>query len=216
MSATAEAMTAPTAMTCRAKTRKGGQCGRPAGWGTDHVGAGACKLHGGATPTGQVHGVVHLARRESVAMGYPLNIEPHEALLECIRISAGEVQYASERIAELDPSEIVGPVITTRPRKQEKGAESAVERVEEHEGPALHIWIKVRGHAMDRLVNYSKVAIAAGIEERRVKVAEQQGELLAQAIRGVLAELGVGDRPEVPGIVRKHLTAISGTAREVE
>jgi hypothetical protein len=60
---------------------------------------------------------------------------------------------------------------------------------------------------MDRLVDYSKVAIAAGIEERRVKLAEQQGALLAQAIRGILAELGVGDRPEVPAVVRRHLTS---------
>ena len=70
---------------------------------------------------------------------------------------------------------------------------------------------------MDRLVNYSKVAIAAGIEERRVQIAERQGQLLADAIRGVLAELGVDmGNPDVPGIVRKHLTAINGTAREVE
>lgn len=30
-------------------------CGQKAGWGTNHVGIGACKLHGGATPT--VHGL---------------------------------------------------------------------------------------------------------------------------------------------------------------
>ncbi|MFW5978297.1 MAG: hypothetical protein ACOCP2_03585, partial [Halohasta sp.] len=28
-------------------------CGLAAGWGTDHVGVGACKLHGGASPTGE-------------------------------------------------------------------------------------------------------------------------------------------------------------------
>lgn len=31
----------------------GDECGLPAGWGTDHVGEGACKLHGGATPRGR-------------------------------------------------------------------------------------------------------------------------------------------------------------------
>jgi hypothetical protein len=31
-------------------------CGQKAGWGTDHVGVGACKLHGGATPSGEEHG----------------------------------------------------------------------------------------------------------------------------------------------------------------
>lgn len=32
------------------------ECGQTAGWGTDHVGVGACKLHGGATPSGEDHG----------------------------------------------------------------------------------------------------------------------------------------------------------------
>jgi len=37
---------------CGAKTRSGGRCQLPAGWGTDHPGVGRCKLHGGATPRG--------------------------------------------------------------------------------------------------------------------------------------------------------------------
>jgi hypothetical protein len=35
---------------CEAKTRAGRPCRLPAGWATDHVGFGRCKLHGGATP----------------------------------------------------------------------------------------------------------------------------------------------------------------------
>lgn len=34
---------------CGAKTRSGNPCKKPAGWGTDHVGDGRCKLHGGAS-----------------------------------------------------------------------------------------------------------------------------------------------------------------------
>lgn len=37
---------------CGGKTRKGTKCKRPAGWGTDHVGSGKCKLHGGASLKG--------------------------------------------------------------------------------------------------------------------------------------------------------------------
>lgn len=34
-------------LTCGAKTRAGTPCKQKAGWGTDHVGEGRCKLHGG-------------------------------------------------------------------------------------------------------------------------------------------------------------------------
>lgn len=197
---------------CGADKRGGGTCDQPAGWGTGHLGVGSCKLHGGCTPNHELAGRVTLARREMAVMGRPLDIDPIEAILECIRITAGEVQYASDRVAELTPDQAVGPVITTRPLKEEKGAESLTYRVEEHGPPALNIWIEVRRRAMRDLVEYSRVAIAAGIAERQVKIAEQQGQLLAQVIRGILTELGVLDRPETPGIVRRHLTLIAGQA----
>jgi hypothetical protein len=165
--------------------------------------------------------MVILARREQQVMGMPLSIEPQDAILECIRIAAGEVAYASERISVLDEGEAVGPV-TTHSLRRTIGA--AVDEDVESDNPisdgvvadtragppALHIWIQVRRQAMDRLVQYSFAALKAGIEERRVRVAEQQGMLLAQAIQGILRELGVQDRPEVAGIVRKHLTVDAG------
>jgi hypothetical protein len=195
--------------TCGAKTRTGGRCAKTAGWGTGHHGTGRCKLHGGSTPNAELAGAVHLARREATVMGSPLDVEPHVAILECIRIAAGEVRYASEQIAALSPDDAAGQVVTTIERSygQEGGGSET-----RHGPPALHIWIVARHQAMDRLVDYSKVAIVAGIEERRVKLAEQQGALLAQVIRGILAELGVDDRPEVPAVVRRHLTVIAGHA----
>ncbi len=189
---------------CGAEKKRGGKCGQPAGWGTQHPGAGTCKLHGGTAPAAQVKGLIELARRDSV-MG-PLSIEPQDAILECIRISAGEVAYASERIAELEVAQYVGEPRRTLVRK---AGEDTVQEVR-LDPPALHIWIVVRQQAMDRLVNYSFAALKAGIEERRVRIAEQQGMLLAQAIQGILRELGVDQRPEVAGIVRKHLTLVAG------
>lgn len=35
---------------------RNGGCGQKAGWGTDHVGVGACKLHGGNNPRGKANG----------------------------------------------------------------------------------------------------------------------------------------------------------------
>src|SRR4051794_2422133 len=46
---------AMTGALCGAQRRNGDPCRRPAGWGTQHAGYGACKLHGGSTPNGHVH-----------------------------------------------------------------------------------------------------------------------------------------------------------------
>lgn len=205
-------MSAPDPMgICGAKTRRGKPCKQPQGHGTGHPGTGRCKLHGGASPQAEVSGAVVLARREAQVMGIPMDLEPHDALLECIRIAAGEVHYASERIVELEPGQAVGPVVSTRPLKYEKGAESSTERVEEHGPPALHIWIEARHQAMDRLVNYSRIAIAAGIAERQVKLAEGQAEQLAEAMRRLAAALGYDPAdPKVREAMRGSLTVIDG------
>jgi hypothetical protein len=199
-------MTDADAPRCGGMKRKGGRCTLPAGWGTSHPGAGTCKLHGGATPQAEVNGLALLARRDAL-MG-PLSIEPQDAILECIRISAGEVAYASERISELSAEQLVSEPRRTLARKTDDGTVQEVRL----DPPELHVWIRVRQHAMDRLVNYSFAALKAGVDERRVKIAEQQGVLLAQAVQGILRELGVESLPGAARIARKHLTLVSGGA----
>lgn len=204
---------------CGAKTRKGTPCQRKAGAGTGHVGIGRCANHLGATDRSERVAAVHLARKELQVMGRPLPIHPIDAILQCVSIAAGEVQYASDRIAELTEGQAVGPVISTRPLKLEKGAEDPTERTYEEGPPALHIWIEVRHNAMDRLAHYSKVALAAGVAERQIRLAENQAQLLAQAVKGILTDLGVINRPDAPAIVRRHLelvgNTINGTATDL-
>ncbi len=201
---------------CGAKKKRGGRCALRAGFGTKHVGVGKCSRHGGSSPNAELAGQLVIARGEAMVMGVPLPIEPGDAILQCIAIAAGEVRYASERIAELELADAVGPVVTThdRPLKHEKGAESITERVQEvrHEAPALHIWIVTKHAAMDRLVQYSVAALKVGLDERRVRIAENVGQALADMMRGVLADLGVADDPRAPAVVRKHLTMMSGGA----
>jgi hypothetical protein len=199
---------------CGAKTRAGRPCQLEAGKGTSHVGIGRCRLHGGASPQAELGGQVELARREAAVMGRPLHIDPHDAILECIRIAAGEVAYLSDKVAELEEHDALGGTtqVKTRPLKGEYGQESLGVTVEEVtvDSGALHAWIVARRQAMDRLVTYSKVALRAGIEERTVRIAEQQGQLLASAIRNILSALGVADHPDAPKVVRRELTLIAG------
>jgi len=52
--------------TCGAKTRDGTPCQRTAGWGTDHVGDGRCKTHGGKGGRKPKHGRYAATRSESL------------------------------------------------------------------------------------------------------------------------------------------------------
>ena len=202
---------------CGAKAATTGKsCLRPAGWGTLHPGEGRCRFHGGASPQAQLKGAVEVARKElHMRMGDGLPIHPIAAILKCISIANAEVDYWSRRVIELEEEQLAAPVVTTRPLKLEKGAESSTERVEEHGPTELNIAIKARHQAMDRLTHYSNVALKAGIAERQVRIAEQQAQLISTALRGILSDLGVSNHPEAPQVVRRHLALLSaGQARD--
>lgn len=75
---------------CAAKTRSGTPCKKPAGWGTDHVGQGRCKLHGGATPIkhGRYSSIQRPRLRELLDAfendPEPLNLLPEVKLLRAL------------------------------------------------------------------------------------------------------------------------------------
>lgn len=59
---------------CGAKKRQGeGTCALPAGWGTDHVGYGRCKLHGGVVGKQLKHGLYAKQYRHSRRIGDLIN-----------------------------------------------------------------------------------------------------------------------------------------------
>jgi hypothetical protein len=79
-------------VTCGAKKRQGGLCSMPAGWGTNHVGVGHCRQHSGNTPT-HVKSAASAEYRK--LLGTPVEINPVDALLMCIKIRAGEIKWLS-------------------------------------------------------------------------------------------------------------------------
>src|SRR6266702_1094833 len=84
-----------------------GACEKTAGWGTDHVGIGRCRLHGGNTPSHQRAAQLEQARRDVATYGLPREVAPDVALLEEVHRSAGHVAYLASRVAELGQDEVV-------------------------------------------------------------------------------------------------------------
>lgn len=180
---------------CGAKKRGGGNCRRPAGWGTDHVGVGACKLHGGSMRNHRKAAAGKMASLELRRLGRPLEgADPQEQLLAMVCEAAGNVAALRGFVAELD--DLI--VAETGPGGARREAVSAY-------AVLYQTWT-------DRLVSYAASAIKCGIAERQVVVAERQADLVAKVIMALLddPELGLSREQRDQGrrLAGRHLRAL--------
>jgi hypothetical protein len=124
-------------------------------------------------------------------MGTPIEMNPLDALLWCVKICAGEVQWLGEKMSELEQKDWTEDTLL---------------------GKQFHLFARERRTRMNDLANYSKIAISLGIAERAVRLAEQYGETLARLISGILGDLELtpDQLKKAPVVVRRHLIAIEG------
>lgn len=185
------------------KQNGGGLCARPAGWGTSHPGYGACKLHGGSMPNQVKHAQVVQATEAVETYGLPREVAPMDALLEELQRTAGHVAWLGGVVQGLEQGQLVGLV-------GEAGRDERTGTVH-HPSTEASIWLKLYQAERKHMTDVASTCIKCGIAERQVKLAEQQGQLLAQVIQAILSDLKVPPAKARP-VVRKHLTAIAGGA----
>lgn len=79
-------------------------------------------------------------------------------------------------------------------------------------GEAVRALVQLEAQERDRAVKFAKVAHDMGIAEREVRLAEQQGELMATVIRNILGDLGL--TPEqlelAPAAIQRRLREAVG------
>lgn len=183
---------------CRGHSKRDGKhCGD---WAAD--GAEVCRRHGAAAP--QVKAAA--ARRQGQAKaakalatyGLPVEVDPLDALLGELHRTAGHVAWLGALIAELqhehdnlrgsDLKQYSVETGTTRPS----------------------VWVELYQHERAHLAKVAKDCLAANIDERRVKLAEDQGRLVADVIRRIVTALGLDPTSEpVREIVRRELTLVA-------
>jgi hypothetical protein len=175
---------------CGARTRSSGQpCQLPAGWGTDHIGAGPCRKHLGSTRNHQEHARRVLAERAEAS-----------ALAELHRIGVEPLGNPLEALAELAAEARQWQMIL---RRQVAGLESlsstapdGVERVR-----AVVILFE---RAMDRAAAFAAMMAKLDIDDRIFKLNERigaaQGERIAAAVTGILEDLGYRDPRHDPAV----------------
>lgn len=169
-----------------------------------------CRKHGGAAPQAKAAAARRLAEdkaREALeTYGRPIDTTPTEALLEEVRWTAGHVQWLRDRVRELEQA-----AVTWGMTEQVEKSAGEFPGVDTTHAAAPNVWVDLYTRERKHLVDVCKAAIAAGIEERRVKLAEQQGNLLASVIRRILGDLDLSAEQQalVPEVVPRHLRAVA-------
>lgn len=168
-------------------------CKLAAGYGTDHLGIGACSYHGGLLNNHTEHaervrleeGAKTLLRRE--------NIEPVDNPLLELQLLAGEVKRFKDILGD---------------KVEELGSWTNESLMESEEIRAI---IAAYERALDRTMHVMAGIVRLNIEERLAKVSEAQALILIEIVEAVLdsGELGLSKAKRRVGrtILAREVTA---------
>lgn len=174
-----------------------------------------CKMHGGRAPQNQAKAAERVEQEKAekilakavVTYGLPVDTDPVEALLDEVRWTAGHVAWLRERVQELEQQALIwGRTKTDDQQATEFPGVNTTEQA------VPNVWLELYSRERKHLVDVCKAAIAAKIDERRVRLAEQQGEILISVIQAILGDLNLTpeQKAKVPEIVPHHLRLIAG------
>lgn len=172
----------------------GAPCGQPR-----MAGQLVCRKHGGKAPQALAAAARRVedevARAAVVTLGLPVDISPSDALLDEVRRTAGHVFWLLAKVQSEDGGAFV-------PMKSE----------DSHPGNGSQsVWYRTYQSERAHYVNVCAQALKAGVEERRVRLAEAQGEAVAGAIRAILGDLRLtaAQNALVAEVVPRHLRLLA-------
>lgn len=177
-------------------------------------GAVFCDEHGRWEPT---HLTKHRERCHQPAIEGTDQCRMHPGQkLDAVK-AKGQAAVARQRFRDVDPSEYLDPSDVLLWTVTLARVDLADYRAELREVAAKG---DVPTEQLDRLsrlqidaARMAKMAIDAGIEERRIRAAEALGDRLIQLVRGLLSAMGHDpDDPKVAAIARSHLELMTGSA----
>ncbi|HEX6681088.1 MAG TPA: hypothetical protein VF063_10615 [Gaiellaceae bacterium] len=148
------------------------------------MGVGTCKFHLGNAPNNKLAAAKAEAQRRAIRFGEAIKVEPTEALLTVLYLSAGHVSFIADELATYDDKTTFEAQVL------------------------LRMWNEER----DRVARIAKAALDAGVAERAVSLAERYAEDLARLLRAIFddPELRL-TRPQharLPDVLRRHLGAM--------
>lgn len=183
------------------RTKGGAPCDQPPSKGQKR-----CRMHGASTKAAKRKGAERVAEQQAreamETYGRKVDVDPITALLDEVCWTAGHVAWLRERVREVEQEALVWGVT----ERVEKGA-TEFEGVDETQAAVPNIWLTLYQKERAHLVQVCKAAISAGIEERRVRLAERQGDMIVAVLQKIFGDLNL--TPEqlalVPTVVPARL-----------
>jgi hypothetical protein len=149
------------------------------------------------------------ARRAVITYGLPRDISAIDALLEEVRYTAGHVAWLRERVAETEQNALVWGVTEETDTQASEFPGTNTTRAAKP-----NVWLQLYREERRHLVDVTKAAISAGIEERRVKLAEAQGAMLNGVLKKIFARLSLSPEQSalLPLVVPEELRRAAAMA----
>jgi hypothetical protein len=201
------------------------------------LGGTTCRFHGGAAPAVKAKAAV---RAEVMAWGLTdATVDPSEVLLRLVTQSAARAQRYSQLLEEafeaaerLKRAHEAGAVDIDESKPMAETAREDLDRifntggvaalVGNTYGAAKDVGVYATGEAIrglaqleaqerERCANFATKAVAASLAERQVRLAERQGEVIAQVVKGILDDLKLSREQQqmAPEVVRRHFLAVA-------
>jgi hypothetical protein len=160
-------------------------------------------------------------------LGDQIDVSPSEALLNEVRWTAGHVDWLRGKVQELELRTDSGSLTTTAgqptdPQHELVWGVTETKEIGSSQYPGTdetwtageNIWYTLYMKERQHLVAVSTAALRAGVEERRVQLAEDQGALVSSVIRHILGDLELTPAQEARSgeIVVRHLRLLKGGA----
>lgn len=176
-----------------------------------HPGARVCRKHGGSAPQVKAAAnervAVAAVKAEVLRLGSSLDIEPLQALLQQVSKSAGVVAWLEGSLKDLEPRKVTDAEAKEGGKGLIKGSAFG-----DYVDPVYKLWTEERR----QLAKFAAMCVSAGVAERQVRLAEQQGALIADVIRKVLGDPELGLSPEQQragrAVAGRHLMVLGEVA----
>ena len=173
-------------------------------------------FHGGRIPNvlaqAKKNVSLGIATKAMAAYGRPVkDMDPFEALLEEIARTAGHVRWLEAVVQGMDENSL----IWSKVEEEKSIGEDAKGTYDVTKHAAVpHIWLQLYHKERAHLLQVCKVSIQCGIQERTVRLAEQQGEIIVKILQKTFNDPELGLSPEqvanAKHVAGNHLRIIAG------